>query len=111
MNIEPNVLEAVVQYIQGTDSIIAKQASMDSAVASEAAGLVDSLVKASLLPEATKEASVQKIKEDPTYLVDLLKKAASAMKTIDPAGVGVGITKVASTQESADEAFDRALLS
>lgn len=109
MNIESDVLEAVVQFIQGTDGVIAKQAAMDTAVASEATGLVDSLVSADLLPEATKEASIQKIKEDPTYLVDLLKKTASAMKTIEPAGVGIGVTKTASADESANDAFDRVL--
>ena len=111
MNIESGVLESVVQFIKGADGIMAKQASMDAAVSSEAEGVVDSLVEAGLLAGATKEASVQKIKEDPTYLVDLLKKVASAMKTVEPAGAGVDNIKVAGATETADAAFDRILFS
>lgn len=111
MNIESDVLESVVEFMKGADGVIAKQASMEATLSSEAEGLVDSCVSAGLLPEATKEASVQKIKEDPTYMVDLLKKAASSMETIEPAGAGADNVKVAGTNETAGEAFDRVLFS
>ncbi len=111
MNIDPSVLEGVVQFIKGTDGIMAKQAAMDAAVLSEAEGVIDSLVTSGVLAGATKEASVQKIKEDPTYMIDLLKKVASAMETIEPAGAGVDTIKAAGITESADDAFDRILFS
>jgi len=111
MNIESGVLESVVKFMKGADGCIAKQASMETALESEAEGLIKSCVDVGLLPEATKEASVQKIKEDPTYMVDLLKKAASKMETIEPAGAGVDNVKVAGATETADEAFDRILFS
>jgi len=111
MNIESSVLEGMVEFIKGADSVIAKQASMDATLSSEAACVVDGLVEAGLLPEVTKEASVQKLKEDPTYMVDLLKRAASAMETIEPAGAGVDTIKAAGALETADQAFDRILFS
>ena len=111
MNIESNVLESVVEFMKGADSCIAKQASMESALESEAEGLIQTCCNAGLVPDATKEASIQKIKEDPTFLVDLLKKAASQMETIEPAGAGVDTVKVAGAPETANEAFDRILFS
>ena len=111
MNIESGVLESVVEFMKGTDSIIAKQASMEAALSSEAEGLIEKCASAGLVPEATKEASIQKLKEDPTYLVDLLSKAASAMETIEPAGAGVDNIKVAGATESPNQAFDRILFS
>lgn len=109
INIDSNVLEGVVQYIQGTDSLMSKQASFDAAVEAQTEEVITKLAKANLIPEATKEATVQKIKEDPTYVFDVLSKVASIMETV-PAGAGSEQTKQASKKLTSDEAFIQALL-
>ena len=110
IKLDSTVLESVVQYISATDSVMAKQAAMDSAVGSEVDSVITKLAAVNLLPEATKEASIARVKEDPTYMIDLLKQAASVMETEAPAGVGVEPIKQASASLSADEAFVNALL-
>ena len=110
IKIDSTVLEGVVKYISATDSIMAKQAAMDSAVGSEVDEVITKLAAVNLLPEATKEASIAKVKEDPTYMIDLLKQAASVMQTEAPAGVGVEPIKQASAGTSADDKFVAALL-
>lgn len=109
VTVDSTVLTGMVSYMKGADSILSKQAAIDNAIAVEAAGIVNALVGANLIPASTKSASVARLKEDPTYMVELLRKAASAMVT-SPTGTSAESVKSASVELSANDVFVRELL-
>jgi hypothetical protein len=108
VTLDSSVLAGLVGFMQGADSLIGKQASLETAIAAEAPGIVDALINANLISEGVKQASVQRLSSDPTFMVELLKKAADAMKPESPIGTSVAV-KSASEELSADEAFIREL--
>lgn len=110
VSIEASKMRDIVEYIQGTDSILAKQATLDAAIDTECRGVMDKLVSANVITAATKEACVSKIKQDPTYMLELLSKAAHHLN-IEPEGRAVDSVKSASCELTADEVFVRTLMS
>ena len=112
VKIGTDVLTSVVEFMQGADGLIAKQASLEDALAVDGEGIIDALVGANLIDGACKQASIAQLNESPAYAVELLKRAAEAMQAPEVEGVGVMATKSASSQEKpdADQAFVDALM-
>jgi len=109
VTLDSSVLTGLVGFMQGADALIGKQASLETAMAAEARGIVDSLITANLISESVKQASVARLSTDPTYMVELLKKAAEAMKPEPAIGKSAAV-KSANEELSPDDAFIRELL-
>lgn len=107
--IDAGKMKNIVSYINGADAILAKQATLDEAISTDGGGVIDALVGAQVISAEAKEACVSKIKEDPTYMLELLNKAAKHL-SVDPEGRAVDNVKSASTELSADAVFERALI-
>ena len=110
VKIGTDVLKSAVAYVQGADALIEKQASFEDAVAAEGSAIIDSLASVDLIEDSCKQACVEQLKESPTYVFELLKRAAEAMKEPEVNGVGVDTTKSASEKPDANQAFVNALL-
>lgn len=103
--LDSSVLSGLVQYMKCSDALLGKQASLDDAIGAEASAIVDALIKASLVPSNLKSASVARLKEDPVYVVELLSKAAAAIRPEAPIGGPSDAVKSANVSLTADDAF------
>lgn len=74
------VLQDMAAYVEKTDAILEKAASIDTEVANRAPAVVDALIKAGMLEEAKRQIAIDNIR-DPLKTLESLRKSAEFVRT------------------------------
>lgn len=78
MEVSAEFLQGVVSYVEKTEALIEKAASVEYEVASRAPAVVDTLIKAGMLDAENRSVAIENVR-DPLKVQESLRKVAALM--------------------------------
>jgi hypothetical protein len=85
MEVDPKVLEGMVDFVEAAVGYAQKQAELEKAAAERAPAVVEALVKAGMVQEERRKAA-EAAAQDPLKVLDSLKKTAEAAQRLKHEG-------------------------
>jgi hypothetical protein len=79
MEVDAEVLQDMVAYIEKSQELLEKAASVENSISEQAPSVVDSLIKAGLLDSEQRQLALVRI-QDPLKALESLKKTAEAYR-------------------------------